>query len=76
MAILEKFEKAIYAIIRIAPHHACLDIPNDDAQAPLHLAVLTRQSHIVRGLLVAGAKVNFFFLNFRKTHQKKNEKSQ
>lgn len=47
----------ISAIIRLAPAPWLLDIKNDDAQAPIHLAVLTGQSNIVRRLLVAGAKV-------------------
>lgn len=58
LAILGKYEEAIWTIIRLAPHPACLDIRNDDAQAPLHLAVLTRQWHVVRRLLVAGAKAS------------------
>lgn len=69
LAILGKYEQAIWAIIRLAPHPSCLDIRNDDAQAPLHLAVLTRQSDIVRRLLVAGAKVSFrFFFFFLNNH--------
>lgn len=47
----------ISAIIRLAPAPWLLDIKNDYAQAPIHLAALTGQSDIVRRLLVAGAKV-------------------
>lgn len=35
-----------------------LDIQNDDAQTPIHLATLKGQSEIVRRLLIAGAEVN------------------
>lgn len=58
LAILGKYVQAIRAIIRLAPVPALLDIRNDDAHAPLHLAVLTRQPEIIRRLLVAGAKVS------------------
>lgn len=34
-----------------------MDLKNDDAQAPIHLAVLTGQPNVVRHLLIAGAKV-------------------
>lgn len=43
-------------MIRAAPHPRLLDTPNDDADSPLHLAVLTGQSRIVRWLIIAGAK--------------------
>lgn len=42
----------------MAPEPIYLDIQNDDAQTPIHLAALTGQSEIVRRLLVAGAEVN------------------
>lgn len=53
-----KYAQAVWAIIRLAPVPEALDIRNDDAHAPLHLAVLTRQHEIVRILLLAGAKVS------------------
>lgn len=58
LAILGKYVQAVWAIIRLAPVPAFLDIRNDDAHAPLHLAVLTRQPDIVRVLMIAGAKAN------------------
>lgn len=61
LAILGNYEEAAWAIIRLAPHASFLDFRNDDAQAPLHLAVLTGQSNIVRRLLVAGAKVCTYY---------------
>lgn len=52
----------IWQIIRLAPAPWLLDLKNDDAQAPVHLAVLTRQPNVVRRLLIAGAKVcNIYF---------------
>jgi ankyrin only family protein len=45
------------ALIRISPHPCFLDIQNDLFQAPLHLAVITRQPSSVRQLLLAGADV-------------------
>lgn len=56
LAILGKYAQAVRNIIRLAPVPAFLDIRNDDAHSPLHLAVLTRQPEIVRWLIVAGAK--------------------
>ncbi|KAG4066794.1 hypothetical protein HA402_012861 [Bradysia odoriphaga] len=56
LAILGKYVQAVQNIIRLAPVPAFLDIRNDDAHSPLHLAVLTRQPHIVRCLIIAGAK--------------------
>lgn len=58
LAILGKYVQAVWAIIRLAPVPAFLDVRNDDAHSPLHLAVLTRQPEIVRSLLLAGAKVS------------------
>lgn len=39
----------------MAPHPDLLDIINDDGQAPLHLAALTRQSRMARRLIIGGA---------------------
>lgn len=62
LAIIGEYIEAVYAIIRLAPIPALLDIRNDDAQAPIHLAVMTKQPNIVRKLLVAGAKVSHTFM--------------
>lgn len=57
LAIINEIPHIIWAIIRLAPAPWLLDLKNDDAQAPIHLAVLTRQSNVVRRLLMSGAKV-------------------
>ncbi|KAK0099078.1 hypothetical protein PV326_006542 [Microctonus aethiopoides] len=49
------FEAAAFSLIRMAPHPDLLDIINDDGQAPLHLAALTRQSRMARRLIIGGA---------------------
>lgn len=54
---MQRLNEAVYALLDMCPNAALLDIRNDDGQAPIHLAVLTQQPHIVRRLLIAGAKV-------------------
>ncbi|XP_018334475.1 NF-kappa-B inhibitor cactus [Agrilus planipennis] len=56
IAIVQRFPEVVLALIRAAPHPRLLDTPNDDALTPLHLAVVTGQWHIVRWLIVAGAR--------------------
>lgn len=71
IAIISEFVQThvIWAIIRLAPSPWLLDIKNDYAQAPIHLAVLTGQSNVVRRLLIAGAKVSYrISLNFDWMH--------
>ncbi|XP_060528864.1 NF-kappa-B inhibitor cactus [Cylas formicarius] len=55
-AVVQGFVEVAQALIRIAPHSRLLDTPNDDAQTPLHLAVVTSQWPVVRWLIVAGAR--------------------
>lgn len=56
IAIIQGFlEAAAFSLIRMAPHPCLLDIVNDDGEAPLHLAVLTKQHRIARRLVVGGA---------------------
>lgn len=55
-AIVQGFLELVVALIRAAPHPRLLDTQNDDAQSPLHLAVMTGQWRIARWLIVAGAK--------------------
>lgn len=55
IAIVQGFLEAAFSLIRMAPHPCLLNILNDDCQAPLHLAVLTRQPRIARRLVLAGA---------------------
>ncbi|XP_063974602.1 NF-kappa-B inhibitor cactus-like [Diachasmimorpha longicaudata] len=56
IAIIQGFlEAAAFSLIKMVPHPCLLDIVNDDGQAPLHLAVLTKQSRIVRRLILGGA---------------------
>ena len=43
------------AIINMAPFSCCLSMPNVLFQTPLHLAVVTRQPEVVRGLVTSGA---------------------
>lgn len=57
LAIINEISHIIWVIIRLAPAPWLLDLKNDDAQAPIHLAALTKQSNVVRRLLVAGANV-------------------
>ncbi|XP_031628965.1 NF-kappa-B inhibitor cactus [Contarinia nasturtii] len=58
LAIINEIEQMILAIIRITPAPWLLDMKNDDAQSPIHLAALTQQSNVVRRLLVAGANAS------------------
>lgn len=62
LAIINEIPRIIWAIIRLAPAPWLLDLKNDDAQAPIHLAALTRQSNVVRRLVISGAKVCTLFL--------------
>lgn len=55
-------QNIILELITLSPHPWFLDIQNDIAQSPLHLAVLTGQPQIARLLLVSGAEVSNFFL--------------
>lgn len=55
MSISSFFNDLTLALIRAAPHPCLLDIPNDDRDTPLHLAVSRGQSQVVRWLIVAGA---------------------
>lgn len=55
---MEGFIEAARILIKLAPHQMLLDTHNDEAQSPLHLAVLTQQWEIVRWLIVAGARPN------------------
>ncbi|KAL0267461.1 UNVERIFIED_CONTAM: hypothetical protein PYX00_009721 [Menopon gallinae] len=57
IAIIQGFIEVVFSLIRMAPHPRFLDILNDVVQSPLHLAVLTHQSRIVRQLIVSGASV-------------------
>lgn len=58
MAIYEGVVAKVLGLIRKAPHPMLLDTPNDDAYAPIHIAVSLGHSKIVRWLVVAGAKLS------------------
>ncbi|XP_011504403.1 PREDICTED: nuclear factor NF-kappa-B p100 subunit-like [Ceratosolen solmsi marchali] len=45
-------------LIQMAPHPCLLDIMNDDSQTALHMAVVSRESVIVRRLVLAGANTS------------------
>ena len=55
LAIASGYEKAVFALIRLAPHPGYLNLQNNELYAPLHIAVLTNQPSLVRRLVVAGA---------------------
>eukprot|EP00091_Calanus_sinicus_P001694 TRINITY_DN1170_c0_g1_i4.p1 TRINITY_DN1170_c0_g1~~TRINITY_DN1170_c0_g1_i4.p1 ORF type:complete len:394 (-),score=60.75 TRINITY_DN1170_c0_g1_i4:239-1420(-) len=55
LAIASGFTEVVFALIRMAPHPAYLDIQNNELYAPLHIAVLMNQPNMVRRLVVAGA---------------------
>eukprot|EP00092_Neocalanus_flemingeri_P006219 GFUD01006693.1.p1 GENE.GFUD01006693.1~~GFUD01006693.1.p1 ORF type:complete len:392 (-),score=68.91 GFUD01006693.1:220-1395(-) len=55
LAIASGFTEVVFALIRMAPHPAYLDIQNNELYAPLHIAVLMNQPSMVRRLVVAGA---------------------
>ncbi|XP_012527351.1 NF-kappa-B inhibitor cactus [Monomorium pharaonis] len=55
ITIIQGFVEAALMLIRLAPHPSLLNVYNDNRQSPLHLAVLTNQSLIVRRLILAGA---------------------
>lgn len=48
----------IWEIIKLAPAPWLLDMKNDYGSAPIHIAAFTRQSNVIRRLLIAGAKVS------------------
>lgn len=45
----------VYKLISMVPHPCLLNIKNDHSQSALHLAVITKQSQVVRRLVLAGA---------------------
>jgi len=55
LAIASGYEKAVFALIRLAPHPGYLNLQNNELYPPLHIAVLTNQPSLVRRLVVAGA---------------------
>jgi len=55
LAIASGWSEVVFALIRMAPHPAYLDIQNNELYAPLHIAVLMNQANMVRRLVVAGA---------------------
>lgn len=55
LAVAEGVTEVVFALIRLAPHPAYLDIQNKELYAPLHIAVLVNQPRLVRRLVVAGA---------------------
>ena len=55
LAVAEGVTEVVFALIRLAPHPAYLDIQNNELYAPLHIAVLVNQPRLVRRLVVAGA---------------------
>lgn len=59
LACISGYVDVVAALIRMAPHPCLLNIQNDVAQTPLHLAALTAQPAIIRMLLLAGAEVSF-----------------
>jgi len=59
LACISGYVDVVAALIRMAPHPCLLNIQNDVAQTPLHLAALTAQPTIIRMLLLAGAEVSF-----------------
>lgn len=60
LAIINEIPQMIWAIIRLTPAPWLLDMKNDDAQSPIHLAAITKQSNVVRRLLIAGANVRIY----------------
>lgn len=56
IAISNGFTEEAIKLIKYVPHPRFLDTPNDSCLTPLHLAVETGQSYIVRQLIVAGAR--------------------
>ena len=55
MAIIQIAKDVALKMIELCPDSSCLAIQNDLGQAPLHLAVLTKQADIVRNLVIMGA---------------------
>ena len=55
MAIIQIAKEVALKMIELCPDSSCLAIQNDLGQAPLHLAVLTKQADIVRNLVIMGA---------------------
>ncbi|RWS08614.1 NF-kappa-B inhibitor cactus-like protein [Dinothrombium tinctorium] len=58
LAITQYWVDLVITLIRTVPHPDYLDITNDLSQTPLHLAALTKQSKIVRCLVVAGSTLD------------------
>lgn len=58
MAIIQKLQNYCLCFISMAPSPHWLTVTNNLSQTALHLAVLTRQSKIVRRLMVAGADLD------------------
>lgn len=56
-AIIQGFIEVVFSLVRILPDALFLEIPNNNFQTPLHLAVLTGQAPLVRRLVVGGASV-------------------
>ena len=57
IAVIHEMREVVYALVKMALHPCLLDIQNDIAQTPLHLAVLTSQPFVLRKLVVAGASL-------------------
>lgn len=55
LSIISGFMDLTLALIRCAPFPHLLDIRNDAAESPLHLAVATGQWQVARWLIIAGA---------------------
>ncbi|XP_032228503.2 nuclear factor NF-kappa-B p105 subunit [Nematostella vectensis] len=58
LAIIHTNVQAVENIVAVAPSTKALDIFNYLRQTPLHLATITKQSNIVRGLIASGASVD------------------
>lgn len=59
IAIMHQMDMYIISeVIKMAPAPWLLELKNDIGAAPIHFAVLTGQSNVVRRLLIAGAKVS------------------
>jgi len=58
LAIINKYIEVVYALVRMVPHPAYLNIHNDERQTPLHLAVLLGEARLARLLVCAGAALD------------------
>lgn len=47
----------VNTVIRMAPHPCLLNIQNDEAETPLHMAAIGSHPNILRMLIIAGAEV-------------------